>query len=258
MTQPTSIDPNEVAFYERLSALWWDEGGPLWPLHRMNNLRVGYVRDLLARGFGLDPNSPAPLKGLRILDIGCGGGILSEAVARLGANVHGVDVVEKNIQTARLHARQSGLKIDYETASAEILAGRGEQYDAMLNMEVVEHVAELPLFMNACMRLVKPRGIMVIATINRTLASWLGAIVMGEYVLRWLPRGTHRWGRLRKPVELENLLVSGGFEVIAHTGVSVNPFGLHFFLSSYKGINYMLAAKKRGPSQSMPEVTIRL
>jgi 2-polyprenyl-6-hydroxyphenyl methylase/3-demethylubiquinone-9 3-methyltransferase len=258
MTRPTSIDPNEVAFYERLSALWWDETGPLWPLHRMNQLRVGYVRELLTGQFGLDPNSSAPLKGLRILDIGCGGGILSEAVARLGADVHGVDVVNKNIQTARLHARQTGIKIHYETASAEILAGRGEQYDAVLNMEVVEHVAELSLFMDACMRLVRPGGIMVVATLNRTLASFLGAIVMGEYVLRWLPTGTHRWKRFPKPVELENLLVGGGFEVIGRTGVSVNPFGLRFFLSSYKGINYMLAARKRGPSRSMPATTNRI
>jgi 2-polyprenyl-6-hydroxyphenyl methylase/3-demethylubiquinone-9 3-methyltransferase len=184
------------------------------------------------------------LKGLRVLDIGCGGGILSEAVARLGANVHGVDVVEKNIGVARLHAQQSGLKIDYETASAEILAGRGEQYDAVLNMEVVEHVAELPLFLDACMRLVKPGGIMVIATLNRTIASWVGAIVMAEYVLRWLPRGTHRWKRFPKPVELKNLLAQGGMKVIARTGVTVNPFGMRFLLSSYLGINYILAARK--------------
>jgi len=244
MTRPSSIDPNEVAFYERLSAQWWDEGGPFWPLHRMNHLRVAYIRDLLTTEFALDSSSPAPLKGLRILDVGCGGGILSEAVARLGTNVHGVDVVEKNIGVARLHAQQSGLKINYETASAEILAGRGEQYDAVLNMEVVEHVAELPLFMDACVRLVKPGGIMVIATLNRTVASWVGAIVMAEYVLRWLPKGTHRWKRFPKPVELENLLTLGGMKVIARTGVTVNPFGMRFLLSSYLGINYILAARK--------------
>lgn len=244
MTEQTSIDPNEVAFYERLSELWWKEDGPFWPLHRMNGLRVGYIRDQLAGVFGFDPAAPEPLQGLRILDIGCGGGILSEAVARLGADVHGVDVVAKNIRAARHHAEKSGLAIDYEVASAEILAGRGEQYDAVLNMEVVEHVAELDFFLNACVRLARPGGVMVVATINRTLASWLGAIVMAERVLRWLPRGTHRWSRFPTPLEVENLLGVGGFDVVARTGVGVMPFSLRFHLTRYMGINYILVAKK--------------
>jgi len=244
MNQPTSIDPNEVAFYERLSDLWWNLAGPFWPLHRMNSLRVHYVRDMLTQHFGVDGALPSPLAGLRVLDIGCGGGILSEAVARMGCDVHGVDVADKNVRIARTHAGQSGLMINYETASAEILAGRGEQYDVVLNMEVVEHVAELAFFLDACMRLVKPGGLMVIATINRTLASWLGAIVMAEYVLRWLPQGTHRWRRFPKPVELENLLVGGGLSVIARTGVRVNPFGPSFHLTAYMGINYILVAEK--------------
>jgi 2-polyprenyl-6-hydroxyphenyl methylase/3-demethylubiquinone-9 3-methyltransferase len=210
----------------------------------MNATRVGYILDCASQAFDCDAQAPAPLQGLRALDIGCGGGILSEAIARLGADVHGVDVVAKNIQAARLHAEQSGLAIAYETASAEILAGRGELYDLVLNMEVVEHVAELDVFLNACMRLVKPGGVMVVATLNRTLASWLGAIVMAEYVLRWLPRGTHRWRRFPTPVELENLLAVGGMQVFARTGVSVNPFGLRFFLSGYRGINYILAARQ--------------
>jgi len=238
----SSIDPHEVEFYERLSSLWWQEDGPFWPLHRMNGLRVGYLRDRLVRHFGGDAASATPLRGLRVLDVGCGGGILSEAMARLGAAVHGIDVVEKNIRVARLHAEQVGLPVTYETASAEILCGRGELYDAVLNMEVVEHVAELDLFLNACMRLVRPGGLLFIATINRTLASWLGAIVMAEHVLRWLPRGTHRWRRFPKPVELENILEPLGFRVIDRTGVAVNPLGWHFGYTRYMGINYILTA----------------
>jgi len=244
MNKLTSIDPKEVYHYQELAELWWKENGPFWPLHRMNGLRVSYIRDILAREFKLDVSQPHPLAGLRILDIGCGGGILSEAVARLGAHVHGVDVVAKNILTARQHAAQSGLDIDYEIASAEILAGRGELYDAVLNMEVVEHVAELDLFLNACMRLVRPGGIMVVATINRTFASWLGAIMLAERLFGWLPRGTHRWSRFPSPLEMENLLASGDFKVLYSTGVVVNPITRRFLLSSYMGINYILAAKK--------------
>jgi 2-polyprenyl-6-hydroxyphenyl methylase/3-demethylubiquinone-9 3-methyltransferase len=244
MTEQTSIDANEIAFYERLAALWWQETGPFWPLHRLNGLRVAYIRDLLAKEFGLDARAAAPLAGLRILDIGCGGGILSEAVARLGADVHGVDVAAKNIQAAKCHAADSGLAIDYEVASAEILAGRGELYHAVLNMEVVEHVAELDFFLNACMRLVRPGGVMVVATLNRTVVSWLAAIVMAEHVLRWLPRGTHRWSRFPTPVEVENLLAIGGLDVFAQTGVLVNPVTRRFRLSKYQGVNYMLAARK--------------
>ena len=240
----TSIDADEVAFYERLAALWWQEGGPFWPLHRMNGLRADYIRDILARSFGLDAAAPAPLAGLRVLDIGCGGGILSEAVARLGADVHGVDVAAKNIHAARLHAQAGGLDIDYEVASAEILAGRGELYHAVLNMEVVEHVAELDFFLNACVRLLRPGGVMVVATLNRTLASWLAAIVMAERVLRWLPRGTHRWSRFPTPEEVENLLAVGGLDVFAQTGVVVNPLTRRFRLTRYMGVNYMLSAMK--------------
>ena len=244
MNRPTTVNPEEVAFYQRLASLWWDEQGPFWPLHRMNHLRVGYIRDLLVQHFNLDASSDTPLKGLRILDIGCGGGILSEAIARLGASVHGVDVVSKNIGIAREHAKQSGLAIDYEVASAEILAGRGEQYHAVLNMEVVEHVAELPLFMESCTKVVRHGGLMFVATINRTLFSWVGAIIMAEYVLRWLPRGTHHWRRFPTPVEVENELSTGGMQVVARTGVTVNPLNWHFRLTPFMGINYILTAVK--------------
>ena len=244
MNQQTSIDPNEVAFFQRLSAMWWQDDGPLWPLHRMNGVRTDYIRSVLAAEFGREPASEKPLEGLRILDIGCGGGILSEAVARLGATVHGVDVASKNIHVARQHAETSGLAIEYEIASAEILAGRGEVYDVVLNMEVVEHVAELDLFLNACIKLVRPAGVMVVATINRTLASWLGAIVMAEYVFRWLPRGTHRWSRFPTPEEMAHFLACEGMPVFSGTGVTVNPLTRQFRLTAYQGINYILVARK--------------
>lgn len=243
----TSTDPQEVEFYNKLSGLWWDSQGPIWPLHRLNPLRTLYIKAVLIREFNLNPESDKPLQGLRILDIGCGGGILSEEMAKLGASVHGVDVADKNIRVARLHAGQSGLSIVYETSSAEILAGRGELYDVILNMEVVEHVAELKLFMDACIKLVKPNGVMFIATLNRTFPAFVSAILFAEYLLGWLPKGTHRWKRFRKPLELENILEPQGMKLIAQTGVSINPFNLRFYFCKYMGVNYMLAAKKNKP-----------
>lgn len=240
----TTIDPAEAAHFEKLAQLWWDPDGPFWPLHRLNVLRLGYIRDHLAAHFDRDAWSKIPFAGLRLLDIGCGGGILSEAMARLGAEVHGVDVVEENIRIARRHTEEQGLTIHYEWSSAEDLVERGARYDAVLNMEVVEHVADLPLFMESCTRLVKPGGLMVVGTINRTVASFLGAIVAAEYVLRWLPRGTHHWRKFPTPAELERLLVRGGMRVTDRTGVRVNPFGWRFRLTRYMGINYMLVAVK--------------
>lgn len=246
MKTPTTIDPAEHAHFEKLARLWWDETGPFWPLHRMNALRVGYIRDQLVEHLGLEPGSLAPLRGLRALDIGCGGGILSEAMARLGAKVHGVDMVEKNIQIARIHAAGQGLSLEYECGTAEGLAARDERYDVVLNMEVVEHVADLPLFMRSCANLVKPGGLMFVATINRTLASYLGAIIGAEYVLRWLPRGTHHWRKFPTPAELGALLNTDGLMVIDRTGVTVNPFTRRFRRVPWLGVNYVLVAGKSG------------
>jgi 2-polyprenyl-6-hydroxyphenyl methylase/3-demethylubiquinone-9 3-methyltransferase len=244
MPTSSSVDPAEAAHFQKLAQFWWDPEGPFWPLHRMNSLRLRFIRDHLAARFGRDPAAERPLAGLRILDIGCGGGVLSEAVARLGAEVHGVDVVEKNIRIAERHSKEQGLAIRYEWSSAESLAERGETYDAVLNMEVVEHVADLPFFMDSCIRLVRPGGAMVIGTLNRTAASFLGAIVAAEYVLLWLPKGTHHWRKFPKPKELERLLEQGGMQVIDRTGMGVNPFGWKFRLTRYMGINYMLVAGK--------------
>ena len=244
MTPHSTIDPQEAAYFASLAARWWDPDGPFWPLHRLNGLRTRFVRDALVDGMMPDGTVEQPLKGLRIVDLGCGGGLLSEAMATLGATVHGVDVVRKNIEIARLHAQDSKLNLHYEVAAAEVLALRGDQYDVLLNMEVVEHVAELKLFMDACATLVRPGGMMIVATINRTLASWLGAIVAAEYVMGWLPKGTHQWRRFPTDIEMENLLGDRGFRVTARTGVVMNPFTRKFHLSGYKGINYMLVAQK--------------
>ena len=245
MIKDTTVDPREVAFYENLAAFWWDTSGPFWPLHRLNKLRVSWIRDGLCRHFGLASEARQPLSGLRALDIGCGGGILSESMARLGAEVTGIDVVEKNIGTANVHAQQQGLSIDYQARTAESLASAGKRFDVVLNMEVVEHVADLPAFMRACTQLTGENGVMFVATINRTALAWLFAIVGAEYVLRWLPKGTHRWSEFRKPGEIEELLKKGGLDVRQRSGVSVNPLTHAFSLTRRMSVNYMLMASRR-------------
>jgi 2-polyprenyl-6-hydroxyphenyl methylase/3-demethylubiquinone-9 3-methyltransferase len=241
----SSVDPQEAARYTALADTWWDPTGPFWPLHRLNELRVVYIREKLSQLFQRDPQTEHPLTGLRTLDIGCGGGILSESMAALGADVHGIDVVERNILIASHHSQQSGLPIHYQTVTAEALAEQGIQYDVVLNMEVVEHVANLAGFMAACTQLVRPGGVMFIATINRNLLSWITAIVGAEYVLRWLPRGTHQWRRFLKPRELEALFDNANMELIARQGVRVNPFTRRMALTDFLGINYMLVAIKK-------------
>ncbi len=239
-----SVDPEEVAYYSRLAHTWWDATGPFWPLHRLNGVRVSWLRRHFLHHFGSDALGPLPLAGVAMLDIGCGGGILSESMARLGAAVTGIDVVEKNIRVATLHAAEQGLTIDYRVESAEGLAEEGVQFDVVLNMEVVEHVADLPGFMDACCALVRPGGLMAVATLNRTFVSWLFAIVGAEYVLRWLPRGTHRWRRFVTPAETEQLLIAGGLAPIDSSGVRVNPFTRQLHLTGYQGVNYMVLAEK--------------
>ncbi len=240
-----NVDPREVAYYENLAATWWDQTGPFWPLHRLNALRSNYLRHVLARMFERDPRSEQPFAGLRMLDVGCGGGILSESMARLGAEVLGIDVVEKNIEIARIHSRESSLDVRYETIPTSALVERGDQFDVLLNMEVVEHVPDVPAFMAECAALVRPGGAMSVATINRTAKSWLFAIVGAEYVMRWLPRGTHRWAQFVKPSEVEELLNQHALEVSARAGVRVNPLTRRFSLSANMAVNYMLVAQKQ-------------
>jgi len=246
----TKVDPREVEYYGKLAETWWDEGGPFWPLHRLNELRTVFIRDTLCESLGRDIDEPEPLGGLAVLDVGCGGGILSEAMARLGAEVHGIDVVAKNIAVAHHHASKSGLSIRYETLTSESLRQTGAAYDVVLNMEVVEHVPDVPALLNDCAAMVKPGGLLIVATINRTILAYLFAIVGAEYVLRWLPRGTHRWRQFPKPREIEDILRANGLTRVARTGVKINPLNRHFSLTPLMAVNYMLVASR--PNEDEP------
>ncbi len=239
-----NVDAREVAYYEALAHTWWDRTGPFWPLHALNALRTEYLRRVLARAFSRNAEEPRPLGGISVLDVGCGGGILSESIARLGAAVHGIDVVEKNVAVARLHARESGLPVRYDTTTAAALAQCDATYDIVLNMEVVEHVPDVPSFIGDCARLVTPGGVMVLATINRTFLAWLFAIVGAEYVLRWLPRGTHRWRQFVTPEELKGILDANELQTFEEIGVRVNPINRHFALTRAMAVNYMLVARR--------------
>jgi 2-polyprenyl-6-hydroxyphenyl methylase/3-demethylubiquinone-9 3-methyltransferase len=243
LTAP-DIDPNEVAYYEKLAHRWWDDQGPFWPLHRLNAFRVGYVREQLCRAFGRDPASEQPLAGLRLLDIGCGGGILSESVAHLGAEVTGIDITDKNLRVADMHAHWGGLDIDYRLTTADDLAATGETFDAVLNMEVVEHVERLPDFLAACGRLVRPGGVMIVSTINRTPIAWLTAIIGAERILRWLPKGTHQYRKLVKPDEI-TAGVGDGFRRIDRIGFKINPFNRAFSFRRSLAVNYMTVLQRR-------------
>jgi 2-polyprenyl-6-hydroxyphenyl methylase / 3-demethylubiquinone-9 3-methyltransferase len=240
----TTVDEAEVARFSRLAGQWWDPHGEMAVLHKFNPVRLAYIRDAACRRFDRDPRQLGCLAGLRILDIGCGGGILCEPLARLGAAMVGVDPSQTNIAAATLHATGSGLAIDYRTATAEALADAGERFDLVLAMEVVEHVADVGLFVRRCAEMVKPGGLMIAATLNRTLKSFALAIVGAEYVLRWLPRGTHRWDKFVTPNELEIALVQGGLRVSGETGVIYHPLADRWQLSSDMDVNYMLTAEK--------------
>lgn len=245
-TRSSSVDPREVAHYQALAETWWDKSGPFWPLHQLNQLRIGWIEQQLTR-LGMTVNGPQPFSGLKVLDVGCGGGILSESLAKLGASVTAIDVVERNIQIARHHAQGEGLNIDYRHQTVESLADTGIRFDVVFNMEVVEHVADLSSFMTACNQLVRPGGATFIATINRNPLAWLVAIIGAEYILRWLPRGTHHYAMLRKPDELADCLAEGELRVQQLTGVGANPFNRRLFLSRSKYVNYMLVATRAAP-----------
>ncbi len=237
-----SVDPREVDYYHQFAQMWWDKSGPFWPLHRLNNLRLSYIEAKLREHFGLSGHDKQPLQGLTVLDVGCGGGILAESMAKLGAKVSGIDVVERNIAIARHHSQNAGLEISYQLGTVESLAESAAQFDVVLNMEVVEHVTDLEGFMASSCRLLRPGGMMFVATINRTLIAWLVAIVGAEYVLRWMPKGTHRLGMFRKPAEMRRLLADNCLMVKDLVGVGVNPLAKQMFLTRIKSVNYMLAA----------------
>ena len=240
----TTVDDAEIAKFERLAAEWWDPHGKFRPLHKLNPLRIAYIKDQLCRYFGRDAKSANALKGLRLLDIGCGGGLLCEPMARLGAEITGVDPSPVNIEVASLHARQSSLTVDYRAGTAEDLASAGETFDAVLNMEVVEHVADVEAFIAACAAMVRPGGLMVVSTINRTVKALGLAIIGAEYILRWLPRGTHTYDKLVRPEELESAMAADGLRLIDETGVAYNPLTDRWSLSADMDVNYMVLAER--------------
>ncbi|HEY3641159.1 MAG TPA: bifunctional 2-polyprenyl-6-hydroxyphenol methylase/3-demethylubiquinol 3-O-methyltransferase UbiG [Xanthobacteraceae bacterium] len=239
-----TVDPVEVARFAALAADWWDPGGRMGMLHKFNPVRLKFIKEAACRQFERDPKRLDSLDGLRILDIGCGGGLLSEPLARLGAEVVGADPAEPNIEAAKLHAAGAGLSLDYRATTAEALADAGERFDLVLAMEVVEHVADLALFVQRCAEMVKPGGLLIGATINRTLKSFALAIVGAEYVLRWLPRGTHRWDKFVTPDEFEAALERHRLRVIEQTGVVYDLFADRWQLAGDMDVNYMLAAEK--------------
>jgi 2-polyprenyl-6-hydroxyphenyl methylase/3-demethylubiquinone-9 3-methyltransferase len=239
-----TVDAAEVARFSALAATWWDTRGKMAPLHKLNPVRLGYIRDAVCQQFGRDPKRVGCLAGLRILDIGCGGGILSEPLARLGAAMVGADPSETNIEVAKRHAAASGLAINYRAATAEQLSEAGERFDVVLAMEVVEHVADVDLFVRKCADMVKPSGLMVAATLNRTIKSFALAIVGAEYVLRWLPIGTHQWDKFITPAELETTLEEAGLRVLAESGVVYVPIADRWRLSEDTDVNYMMVATK--------------
>jgi 2-polyprenyl-6-hydroxyphenyl methylase/3-demethylubiquinone-9 3-methyltransferase len=243
-TSESTVDAAEVERFSRLAADWWNPRGTMAPLHKLNPIRLGYIRDQAAARFQRDAKRLDSLKGLRILDIGCGAGLLSEPLARIGADVVGADPSASNIEVAKLHAAQTGVAVDYRCTSAEDLADAGERFDIVLAMEVVEHVTDLKLFVRRCAEMVKPGGIMVTATLNRTLKSFALAIVGAEYILRWLPRGTHQWDKFVTPGELEAALENSGLRVIGQRGVIYNLLADTWQLSTDMDVNYMLTAEK--------------
>jgi 2-polyprenyl-6-hydroxyphenyl methylase/3-demethylubiquinone-9 3-methyltransferase len=239
-----TVDPAEIAKFERMAADWWSPTGQFRPLHKLNPARIAFIRDVAATHFSRDMQAGRPLAGLGLLDIGCGGGILSEPMTRLGAATVGIDPSDTNIGIARAHAAKAGLAVDYRAATAETLAAAGERFDIVLAMEVVEHVADVPAFVATCAALVKPGGLLFLATINRTPKAFALAIVGAEYLLRWLPRGTHQYSRLVRPAELEAAFHAAGLEANEKTGIVYDPLADTWSRSSDMDVNYMVAAAR--------------
>ena len=250
MTQGSTIDPDEIARFSALAESWWDPSGPMRPLHKLNPIRIGFIRDQLCRHFGTesgdrrDSGAPDCLSGLGILDIGCGAGLACEPLARLGATVTGIDPAEDNIQVATSHAAAGGVTVAYEATTAEALAAEGRIFDVVLALEVVEHVADIPLFIESAASLVRPGGLLIASTINRTPKAFALAIVGAEYVLRWLPRGTHAYDKLVRPSELAVAFRSAGLTPRDETGVTYNPLAGRWSLSRDTDVNYMMVAGK--------------
>jgi 2-polyprenyl-6-hydroxyphenyl methylase/3-demethylubiquinone-9 3-methyltransferase len=243
----TTVDPAEVAKFEAMAAEWWNPDGKFKPLHMLNPCRLDYITGQIAAEFGRDLSGPLPFKGLRILDIGCGGGLLAEPMARLGADVLGADAAPRNIPVAQVHAAQSGLVIDYRNTTAEALAASGERFDVVLNMEVVEHVADPLAYLTACQELLNPGGLMICSTLNRNAKSFAMAIVGAEWVMRWLPKGTHDWAKFITPDELYALIGKAGLRPVDRKGMVFNPLTWKWALSDRDlACNYVTASVKPG------------
>jgi 2-polyprenyl-6-hydroxyphenyl methylase/3-demethylubiquinone-9 3-methyltransferase len=242
----TTIDPAEVAKFEAMAAEWWDPNGKFRPLHMLNPCRLDYITTQIAAEFGRDLTQPRPFAGLRLLDIGCGGGLLSEPMARLGAEVVGADAAARNIPVARLHAEQSGLAIDYRVTTAEDMAAAGERFDVVLNMEVVEHVSDPLAYLTACHDLLRPGGLMICSTLNRNAKSFAMAIIGAEWVMRWLPKGTHDWSKFITPDELCDLIRRAGLDPVDRRGMVFNPLGWSWSLSDRDlSVNYVTSSIRR-------------
>ena len=242
---PNTVDEQEIAKFEAMAAEWWDPNGKFKPLHMLNPCRLDYITRQIAAEFGRDLTDDKPFAGLRIFDIGCGGGLLCEPMARLGADVVGADAAERNIPVAKVHAEQSGLQIDYRHTTAEAVAASDERFDVVLNMEVVEHVADPLAYLTACQELLKPGGLHICSTINRNPKSFAMAIVGAEYVMRWLPKGTHEWSKFITPDELFDLMSKAGLTPMDRQGFVFNPITWSWRLSDRDlSVNYVTAATK--------------
>lgn len=239
-----SVDPDEIARFEAMATEWWDPHGKFRPLHKFNPVRLSWIRENLLTHFGRDPASARPFDGLRVLDIGCGGGLVAEPMARLGASVVAIDASARNIEIARTHARQMGLDIAYRCATAEALLEEPARFEVVLSLEVVEHVADPAAFLRSCAALVAPGGALVVATINRTPQAFALAIVGAEYVLRWLPRGTHRWSKFVRPSEIAAALRPTGLGLRGFAGMSYNPIADRWRVGTDLAVNYMAIATR--------------
>ena len=240
----SSVDPAEVERFSAMAAEWWNPNGKFGVLHKFNPVRLDYIREQVTARLRIDPNQREPFKGLRFLDIGCGGGLLSEPMARLGADVVAVDPSEKNIKTASVHAAEQGLDIDYRASTAEDLAAAGERFDVILNMEVIEHVADPARFAATCADMLKPGGLMFVATLNRTLKAFGLAIIGAEYVLGWLPKGTHQWEKFITPDELKSWLAAANCPVVELSGVTYSPLSNTWRKAADTAVNYMVVCQK--------------
>lgn len=246
MTAASSIDPAEVERFSRIAAEWWDPRGKFAPLHRFNPVRLAFIRQQALERFGRDPKARRPFEGLRLLDIGCGGGLLSEPMSRLGFEVLGVDASERNITVASAHAAEQALAVSYRAATAEQLLAEGAgPFDVVLNMEVIEHVADPGAYLRDCLRLLRPGGVMILATLNRTLKALALAKVGAEYVLRWLPAGTHDWRKFLRPDEIRSFLETEPAGVEGPFGIVFNPLSGRWSQSNDADVNYMMVITRR-------------